>query len=201
MSSAARTARSASSSRTAGTPKTAITASPMNFSITASWRSSTALTERKYCAITWRSVSGSSPSPSLVESHRSQKTIVTTLRRPSGDLAPASANPHSGQNRASSGVAAPQLGHELTARVYGGGNSRDPRQPASQTPKRSSLPGQVRRPGGSRHNGPTIVVAGEEANRVSSPPVARRGAGIPVVTPAPQRKVTSREISDVRGVR
>ena len=44
---AARTARTASSSCTSGTPKTAITASPMNFSTTPPWRSTTASTESK----------------------------------------------------------------------------------------------------------------------------------------------------------
>jgi len=48
--SAARTARSASSSRVNGTPKTAIAASPMNFS---SWP--------PYRPITWRTVSKYAP--------------------------------------------------------------------------------------------------------------------------------------------
>jgi len=42
MSTAARTARRASSSCTCGTPNTAITASPMNFSTVPPWRSITA---------------------------------------------------------------------------------------------------------------------------------------------------------------
>ena len=47
ISAAARTARSASSSRTVGVPKTAMTASPMNFSIAPSWRSSASLIASK----------------------------------------------------------------------------------------------------------------------------------------------------------
>ena len=47
ISSAARTARRASSSRTVGMPKTAMTASPMNFSIAPSWRISASLIASK----------------------------------------------------------------------------------------------------------------------------------------------------------
>ena len=43
MSSAARTARSASSSRTVGMPNTAITASPMYFSTVPPWRTRASL--------------------------------------------------------------------------------------------------------------------------------------------------------------
>jgi hypothetical protein len=47
-SSAARTARSASSSRATGAPQTAMTASPMNFSIVPPWRATTPRAISKY---------------------------------------------------------------------------------------------------------------------------------------------------------
>jgi hypothetical protein len=80
ISSAARTARSASSSCTAGTPKTAITASPMNFSTVPPWYSTICFIRSKYDARSVRSRSGSTDSPRAVEPVRSQKRMVTVLR-------------------------------------------------------------------------------------------------------------------------
>ena len=80
ISSAARTARSASSSRTIGTPKRAITASPMNFSTVPPCRSTIVFISPKYLASTLRSASGSTDSPSAVEPTTSQNSTVTTLR-------------------------------------------------------------------------------------------------------------------------
>ncbi len=115
---AARTARSASSSWSRGRPKTAITASPMNFSITPPWRSSSARIASKYRVITSRSASESSVSPRLVEPLRSEKTIVTTLRVSCGGRASASCVPHARQNRAISGFSTPQAAQSFMQRVY-----------------------------------------------------------------------------------
>ena len=84
MSTAARTARSASSSRTVGMPKTAITASPMYFSTVPPWRSITVRISLKYRWMTSRRDSGSSSSPSAVEPVTSQNRTVTVLRAVGG---------------------------------------------------------------------------------------------------------------------
>jgi len=77
ISTAARQARSASSSCAAGTPNTAITASPMNFSTEPPCDSTIPLIRSKYRAST---ASGSTDSPSAVEPTTPQKSTVTTLR-------------------------------------------------------------------------------------------------------------------------
>ena len=78
--SAARTARSASSSWAIGAPKTATTASPMNFSTVPPKRSSSAFARAWYGARKPRTSSGSRRSERPVKSTRSTKTAVTTFR-------------------------------------------------------------------------------------------------------------------------
>ena len=80
IASAARIARSASSSCEIGAPNTAITASPMYLSIVPSYRWICRASAPKYEPRIPRSSSGSSFSASGVEPERSAKRIVTTLR-------------------------------------------------------------------------------------------------------------------------
>jgi hypothetical protein len=116
ISAAARTARSASSSCTIGMPNTAITASPMNFSTVPPCDASTAAMRSKYRVITERSASGSSRSPSAVESATSQNRTVTVLRTSrAGAGAASSLVPHSEQNFASCAFPWPQLGQASIA--------------------------------------------------------------------------------------
>jgi len=80
ISTAARQARSASSSCAAGTPNTAITASPMNFSTEPPCDSTIPLIRSKYRASTACNASGSTDSPNAVDPTTSQNSTVTTLR-------------------------------------------------------------------------------------------------------------------------
>jgi hypothetical protein len=80
ISSAARQARSASSSCASGTPKAATTASPMNFSTLPPWRWSAARISRKYERSSSCTASASTRSPRAVEPDMSQKTMVASLR-------------------------------------------------------------------------------------------------------------------------
>ena len=114
IASAARTARSASSSCVVGAPKTAITASPTNFSKVPPWCSSAARI-RERCGLTAaRRSSGSRPSPSAVESTRSAKSTVTTLR--SSPIRASTAVPQAGQKRALSGSSEPHWRHAAMLR-------------------------------------------------------------------------------------
>ena len=87
IASAARTARSGSSSCATGAPKSAITASPMNFSTVPPWRSSSVRTRAWYGRRSASTSSGSIVSARCVKPTRSQKTTVTTLRSRRGVLA------------------------------------------------------------------------------------------------------------------
>ena len=80
IASAARTARSGSSSCAVGAPNSAMTASPMNFSTVPPWRSSSARTRSWYGRRSASTSSGSIDSARAVKPTRSQKTTVTTLR-------------------------------------------------------------------------------------------------------------------------
>src|SRR5438093_1101360 len=77
---AARTARSASSSCAAGAPKSAITASPMNFSTVPPKRSSSYRSRSWYGRSIASTSSGSSCSARAVKPTRSAKRTVTTFR-------------------------------------------------------------------------------------------------------------------------
>ena len=119
IASAARTARSGSSSCAVGAPKSAITASPMNFSTVPPWRSSSARTRSWYGRRTARTSSGSSCSAFAVKPTRSQKRTVTTLRSSRAARRVASDAPHIPQRRNPSGFSWPQLGQTCTGREYG----------------------------------------------------------------------------------
>ena len=80
ISSAARTARSASSSCTTGIPNTATRASPITFSTVPPCRSTGPRIAASNRAITPRMTSGSNRSPSSVEPTTSQRSTVTVLR-------------------------------------------------------------------------------------------------------------------------
>ena len=95
IASAARTARSGSSSWAVGAPKTAITASPMNFSTVPPWRSSSARTRAWYGESRPRTSSGSSRSACAVKPTRSTKTMVTVLR----SSPPAARSPRAARRR------------------------------------------------------------------------------------------------------
>ena len=112
ISSAARAARTTSSSCRTGTPNTAMTASPMNFSTVPPWRSMTPRISAKYRVITsWRA-SGSRRSPSAVKPLTSANTTVTVLRACRSPTAGvASDDPQAKQNLAPSMAASPHLGH------------------------------------------------------------------------------------------
>ena len=115
ISTAARTARSASSSCTCGIPNTATTASPMNFSTVPPWRSIAVRISSKYRRRSGFSTSGSCCSAKEVEPTRSQNSAVTVLRTSRVGAAGSSRAAHDMQNAASSGFSLPQLGHVSTA--------------------------------------------------------------------------------------
>ena len=95
-------------------PNTAITASPMNFSTVP--RGARAPAHRvKYRAMTLRSDSGSSCSPSSVEPVTSQNTIVTVFRTSAAAWERGKCSPQSEQNFAPAAFSAPQLEHAATA--------------------------------------------------------------------------------------
>ena len=100
--SAARTARSGSSSCASGTPKTPTTASPMNFSITPPWDSMRARQICWYSRSRREISSASKRSPSAVDPTRSQNRAVMTLRSSRTGVV-SSLVPQSPQNRLSSG--------------------------------------------------------------------------------------------------
>ena len=104
--SAARTARSGSSSWATGAPKTAITASPMNFS-TVPPRCSTFQRSRAWNGSrSRRTSSGSSRSASVVKPTRSAKSTVTVRRSAEASTPPGSgsAAPQAPQKRKPSGL-------------------------------------------------------------------------------------------------
>ncbi len=82
--SAARTARSGSSSWAAGTPNTPSTASPMNFSTTPPCASICLRARVKYADSIRSMSSGSADSDVAVKPTRSQNSAVTTLRSSGG---------------------------------------------------------------------------------------------------------------------
>ena len=77
---AARTARSASSSCAVGTPKTATTASPANFSTVPPYAAMCPAARSKNPVTRRRTISGSLPETSAVESTRSTNSAVASLR-------------------------------------------------------------------------------------------------------------------------
>src|SRR5215211_6224202 len=77
---AARTALSAWSSCATGTPNAAITASPANFSTVPPWARMQSAARSKYLVTRLRTISGSVAETSAVDSTRSTKTTVATLR-------------------------------------------------------------------------------------------------------------------------
>src|SRR5215211_9038023 len=78
--SAARTARSASSSCAVGTPNAAMTASPANFSTIPPCETTHCWTRSKYCCTRRRATSGSVPETSAVDPTRSTNRTVASLR-------------------------------------------------------------------------------------------------------------------------
>ncbi len=112
IASAARTARSGSSSWAVGAPKSATTASPMNFSTVPPKRSSSFRRRWWYGASSARTSSGSICSARDVKPTRSAKTTVMTLR---SSRAGASSNgfPHEKQKRAPAGFSCPQFGQRI----------------------------------------------------------------------------------------
>ncbi len=126
-SSAARTARSASSSWATGLPQTAMTASPMNFSMTPPYRPTTSWARSKYRPRVSRTSSLSRPSAKGVKPTRSAKRMLTRRRSAAGSpivdppatTAPAldpSGAPQSPQKRLPGGFGAPQAA-QFDARV------------------------------------------------------------------------------------
>ena len=83
---AARTARSASSSVAVGVPHTAITASPMNFSVTPPYRPMISRATATYRESSSRTASGSRASASGVNPTRSQNSTEHTRRSATGVL-------------------------------------------------------------------------------------------------------------------
>ena len=88
----------------------------MNFASFPPCRSTTGPTPSKKAVMTWSSVSGSSRSPSPVESTTSEKRIVTTRRKRSAGCS-GSASPQARQNLARSGFSSPQTRQIGTDRV------------------------------------------------------------------------------------
>ena len=82
-----------------------------------SWRSSASLMPSKYCDLTFCTVSGSSASPSEVESTMSAKRTVTVFGVVLGSSADKAA-PQARQNRATSGFASPHALHSGTRQAY-----------------------------------------------------------------------------------
>ena len=116
MASAARTARSGSSSCATGAPKTAITASPMNFSTVPPKRSSSSRRRAWYGRRSERTSSGSICSARDVKPTRSAKRTVTTFRSSSRVSAAATSGaPHALQKRAPSGFSWLQREHVIIA--------------------------------------------------------------------------------------
>src|SRR6185503_1084380 len=171
-SSAARTARSASSSRATGAPQTAITASPMNFSTVPPYRPITSEARSKYRLRTSRTSSASFSSANGVKPTRSANRTLTRRRsatgldpsgldgdgltptggsvadaRAAGDAArtPAcSGVAHSEQNLAVGGLTVPQVGQAEA--------NPDPHSVQNFAPGRFSVPqtGQFMRRGAYR---------------------------------------------------
>ena len=122
--SAARIARTASSSCDVGTPNTASTASPMNDSARPRSHSTSSVTMPWNAASTSRNRSGSNWLASFVEPTRSTKTTVTSRRSDAGAMATGA--PQLGQNLAPRGSGSPQREHiaSLTSKGYGGSKAR-----------------------------------------------------------------------------
>src|SRR5688572_8526359 len=116
MRSAARTARSASSSCETGAPKTAMTASPMNFSTVPPKRSMSAFTRSWYGRSVARTSSGSARSERSVKPTRSTKRTETTFRSSVAAGASSSAPPQPRQKRARSGFSSPHAGQTCIPR-------------------------------------------------------------------------------------
>ena len=93
MATAARTARSASSSWTWGTPKTAMTASPAYFSTTPPKARICCAISSKYAVRSARSCSGSCRTASSVDPARSAKSTVTSLRSSAGGIRGSAGSP------------------------------------------------------------------------------------------------------------
>src|SRR5439155_16243236 len=117
MSSAARRARSGSSSRTMGTPNAAMIASPMYFSTVPPHDSMRADMAEKKAVRSDRSRSGSRRSPSAVDPVTSANKMVTSLR--SSSRTPAEPGPRSvpqlGQKRAERATGVPHDGQGRTS--------------------------------------------------------------------------------------
>ena len=109
MTSAARTARSASSSCACGAPNTAITSSPMILSTCPPYRSTMSVMRSNARSMIAFTSSASRASLSSVNPDRSPNSTVTTRRSSRG--ACVCAAPHAGQNREPSGTAFPQRMH------------------------------------------------------------------------------------------
>src|SRR5262245_20609933 len=130
IASAARTARSASSSCAWGIPKTARIASPTNFSVTPPYLSTSAFTSSKSSPWSARTSSGSGRSPRAVGPARSAKRIETTRRSscsgtPAERRAPAcSAVPQEEQNAAEADWSEPQAGHSIRSEAPQVGQKR-----------------------------------------------------------------------------
>jgi hypothetical protein len=121
MASAARTARSGSSSWETGAPNTATTASPMNFSTVPPNRSSSWRNRSWYGARIARTSSGSSVSARAVEPTMSAKTTVTTFRSSRAAFAVwVRGAPQAAQKRASSSLSLPHREQAIMRGVYGG---------------------------------------------------------------------------------
>src|SRR5215217_6577848 len=110
----ARTARSASSSCAIGAPKNARIASPSNLAIVPSYLVTEALRKANAPFMISATCSGSSRSPSPVESTASAKSTVTYLRSPSTRTWASSRLPQFRQNFAPSGLTVSQLGQLLS---------------------------------------------------------------------------------------
>src|SRR5215203_1963918 len=114
MSRPARTARSASSSCATGAPKKAMIASPNNLATVPSCLLTEALRKANAPFMISATCSGSSRSPSPVESTTSAKSTVTYLRSPSTLTWASSWAPQLKQNLAPSGLAVWQLGQFIS---------------------------------------------------------------------------------------
>ena len=110
MVSAARTARSGSSSCDWGTPNTAITASPMNFSTVPPNAAAACDSSLYTSASSARRCSASTRIASSVEPARSANSTVASLRSSPPADAGVSGRPQLGQKRAPSGTALPHAG-------------------------------------------------------------------------------------------
>ena len=115
--SAARTARTGSSSCATGAPNTPITASPMNLSSVPPNRSRSSFTRRWNGTRVRRTSSGSARSERSVNPTRSANTIVTVRRSSAATGAASTAVPQNAQKRAPAGSSAPQFAQAATGRV------------------------------------------------------------------------------------